>query len=48
MDTKIKAGVEAPQPPMTDVDPIEMPENAFRELAADETYRPVLRAIMPR
>lgn len=42
MDTKIKAGVEAPQPPMTDVDPIEMPENAFRELAADETYRPVM------
>ena len=42
MDTKIKADVEAPQPPMTDVDPIEMPENAFRELAADETYRPVM------
>ena len=25
-----------------DVDPVELPENAFRELAADETYRPVM------
>lgn len=25
-----------------DSDPIEMPENAFRELAADETYRPLM------
>ena len=25
-----------------DADPVELPENAFRELAADETYRPVM------
>ena len=26
----------------TDVDPVELPENAFRELAADEEYRPLM------
>ncbi|MCM1110974.1 MAG: oligopeptide transporter, OPT family [Clostridium sp.] len=26
----------------SDADPIELPENAFRELAADETYRPMM------
>ena len=25
-----------------DADPVELPENAFRELAADETYRPLM------
>ena len=25
-----------------DGDPVELPENAFRELAADEDYRPVM------
>ena len=25
-----------------DADPVELPENAFRELAADEQYRPVM------
>lgn len=31
-----------PATPMTDADPIEMPENAFRQLAEDENYRPVM------
>ena len=25
-----------------DVDPVELPENAFRELGADEHYRPLM------
>ncbi len=25
-----------------DADPVELPENAFRELAVDETYRPLM------
>ncbi|MDE6267575.1 MAG: oligopeptide transporter, OPT family [Muribaculaceae bacterium] len=29
-------------PPIADVDPADLPENAFRELAADETYRPLM------
>lgn len=28
--------------PAADVDPMDLPENAFRELAADEEYRPVM------
>lgn len=28
--------------PYSDVDPVELPENAFRELGADETYRPLM------
>lgn len=28
--------------PVADVDPMDLPENAFRELAADEHYRPVM------
>lgn len=28
--------------PIADVDPVDIPENAFRELAKDETYRPVM------
>ncbi len=27
---------------MEDADPVQLPENAFRELAADETYRPMM------
>ncbi|MDE7457899.1 MAG: OPT/YSL family transporter, partial [Muribaculaceae bacterium] len=27
---------------MTDIDPIEIPDNAFRQLAEDESYRPVM------
>ena len=27
---------------MADADPVELPENAFRELADDETYRPMM------
>lgn len=29
-------------PPVADVDPVDLPDNAFRELAADEKYRPVM------
>ncbi len=39
-DFKPADGISAP--PMSDVDPIEMPENAFRQLAEDESYRPVM------
>ena len=28
--------------PAADVDPIDLPENAFRELGADEEYRPLM------
>lgn len=33
-----------------DADPVELPENAFRELGKDEEYRPVMHrlTIMPR
>ena len=31
-----------PDIPVAEVDPIDLPENAFRELGADETYRPVM------
>ena len=33
---------EAQNIPAADVDPIDLPENAFSELAADEEYRPVM------
>lgn len=42
MNTTQKLNRAAAVPPATDVDPVEMPDNAFRELAADETYRPVM------
>lgn len=32
----------SPELPPADVDPVDLPENAFRELAADEVYRPVM------
>ncbi|MCM1032596.1 MAG: oligopeptide transporter, OPT family [Odoribacter sp.] len=32
----------APDLPPADVDPIDLPDNAFRQLAADEEYRPVM------
>lgn len=32
----------APDLPAADVDPVDLPENAFTELAADEEYRPVM------
>ena len=28
--------------PAAEVDPVDLPENAFRELAADEEYRPLM------
>ena len=31
-----------PDIPAADIDPMDLPENAFRELAADEEYRPVM------
>lgn len=33
-----------------EADPVELPENAFRELAADENYRPLMHpaAHIPR
>ena len=31
-----------PDLPPADVDPVDLPENAFSELAADEEYRPVM------
>lgn len=42
MNSTQKINRAAVVPPATDVDPVEMPDNAFRELAADETYRPVM------
>ena len=37
------AGAGLPNPElMADADPIELPENAFRELGADEQYRPLM------
>lgn len=35
-----KTGV--PEPPVADLDPVDLPENAFRQLAEDEEYRPVM------
>ena len=32
----------SPELPPADVDPVDLPENAFRELADDEVYRPVM------
>ena len=31
-----------PDIPASEIDPIDLPENAFRELAADEEYRPLM------
>ena len=42
MNSTQKINRAAAVPPATDVDPVEMPDNAFRELAGDETYRPVM------
>ena len=42
MNATEKFNHTASVPPAADVDPVEMPDNAFRELAADETYRPVM------
>ena len=39
MKTKPLGSAELPP---ADVDPVDLPENAFRELAADEVYRPVM------
>lgn len=39
MKTKTLGSAELPP---ADVDPVDLPENAFRELAADEVYRPVM------
>lgn len=40
---ELKPGSDAPQSEIeASCDPIELPENAFRELAADENYRPLM------
>lgn len=31
-----------PNPPVADIDPVDLPENAFSQLAADEEYRPLM------
>ncbi len=41
-ETKNVAPEELPNEFYQDADPVEMPENAFRELGADETYRPLM------
>lgn len=38
LEEELKGGM----PPVSDADPVELPENAFRELGADETYRPLM------
>ena len=38
----MKQNNTAPDIPAADVDPINLPENAFTELGADESYRPVM------
>ncbi len=35
-------GIDPDTIPPADVDPVELPENAFRELGADEQYRPLM------
>lgn len=35
-------GIDPDTIPLADVDPVELPENAFRELGADEQYRPLM------
>jgi len=42
MSQKIPHTAAADNLPAADVDPVDLPENAFRELAADEQYRPVM------
>ena len=39
---KAGACAEGAADAVADVDPVELPENAFRELAADENYRPLM------
>lgn len=39
---KTNQPTSAPLSP-SEVDPVELPENAFRELAADEEYSPVMK-----
>ncbi len=34
--------IKAPDTPPTDVDPVDLPENAFKELGKDEEYRPIM------
>ena len=38
----MKQNITTPDIPAADVDPIDLPENAFTELGADEHYRPVM------
>ena len=38
----MEKNIKTPDTPAADVDPIDLPENAFIELGADEEYRPVM------
>ena len=38
----MEKNIKTPDIPAADVDPIDLPENAFIELGADEEYRPVM------
>lgn len=42
MEKDIHKGAVRTEVPPAEVDPIDLPENAFRELAADEQYRPLM------
>lgn len=42
MKKDIPKGAVSTKVPPAEVDPIDLPENAFRELAADEEYRPLM------
>lgn len=40
--TAMNGNLSEPQIPTADVDPMDLPENAFRQLAQDEEYRPLM------
>ncbi len=42
MEKQFEKAQTAHQPDIADIDPVGMPENAFRQLADDECYRPVM------
>lgn len=42
MEKEFKQDSKITQQQFSDIDPIEIPDNAFRQLAADEEYRPVM------
>ncbi|MDE6403358.1 MAG: OPT/YSL family transporter, partial [Muribaculaceae bacterium] len=42
MSNKIPNTPASATPEYADADPVQLPDNAFRELAADENYRPIM------